>query len=85
MNHVLIQYKPFFYRQSIKRLIHQMAVHKGDLRGSDKVRIPNVLNKEYNFLLISNLPYLFLIPKGSYLVVNVVSTCNNNKIRLVKD
>ena len=49
-----------------------MAVHKGDLGGSDKVRITNVLNKEYNFLLISNLPYLFLIPKGNYLVVNGV-------------
>ena len=49
-----------------------MTVHKGDLGRSDKVRITNVLNKEYSFLLISNLPYLFLIPKGSYLVVNGV-------------
>ena len=72
MNHAIIQYKGFFYRQSIKRVIHQMAVHKGDLGGSDKVRTTNVLNKEYNFLLISNLPYLFLIPKGNYLVVNGV-------------
>ena len=47
----IIQYKPFFYSQSIKRLIYQMAVHKGDLGGSDKVMIPNVLNKEYNFFL----------------------------------
>ena len=72
MNHAIIHYKGFFYRQSIKRVIHQVTVHKGDLGGSDKVRIPNVLNKEYNFLLISNLPCLFLIPKGSYLVVNGV-------------
>ena len=72
MNHAIIQYKGFFYRQSIKRVIHQMAVRKGDLGGSDKVRITNVLNKEYKFLLISNLPYLFLIPKGNYLVVNGV-------------
>ena len=72
MNHAIIQYKGFFYRQSIKRVIHQMAVRKGDLGGSDKVRITNVLYKEYNFLLISNLPYLFLIPKGNYLVVNGV-------------
>ena len=84
MNHAIIQYKPFFYRQLIKRLIHQMTVHKGDLGRSDRVRITNVLNKEYSFLLISNLPYLFLIPKGSYLVVKRC-TCNNNKIRLVKD
>ena len=72
MNHAIIHYKGFFYRQSIKRLIHQMAVRKGDLGGSDKVRITNVLNKEYNFLLNTNLPYLFLIPKGNYLVVNGV-------------
>ena len=72
MNHAIIQYKGFFYRQSIKRVIHQMAVYKGDRGGSDKARITNVLNKEYNFLLISNLPYLFLIPKGNYLVVNGV-------------
>ena len=72
MNHAIIQYKGFFYRQSIKRFIHQVTVHKGDLGGSDEVRITNVLNKEYNFLLISNLPYLFLIPKGNYLVVNGV-------------
>ena len=72
MNHAIIQYKGFFYRQSIKRVIHQMAVRKGDLGGSDKVRITNVLYKEYNFLLISNLPYLFLIPKGNYLVVTGV-------------
>ena len=72
MNHAIIQYKGFFYRQSIKRVIHQMAVRKGDLGGSDKVRITNVLNEKYNFLLISNLPYLFLIPKGNYLVVNGV-------------
>ena len=72
MNHAIIQYKGFFYRQSIKRVIHQMAVRKGDLGGSDKVRITNVFNKEYNFLLNTNLPYLFLIPKGNYLVVNGV-------------
>ena len=83
MNHVLIQYKPFFYRQSIKRLIHQMTVHKGDLRGFDKVRITNFLNKEFVFSTLLSLKFLqlptyfqltlsFLLPKGSYLVVNVV-------------
>ena len=80
MNHVLIQYKPFFYRQSIKRLIHQ--VHKGDLRGSDKVMITNFLNKEVVFSTLSlkllqlptyfQLTLSFSVPKGSYLVVNVV-------------
>ena len=82
MNHVLIQYKPFFYRQSIKRLIHQMTVQKADLRGSDKVRITNFLNKEFVFSTLSlkllqlptyfQLTLSFLLPKGSYLVVNVV-------------
>ena len=41
VNHAIIQYKRFFYRQSIKSFIHQMAVHKGDLGGSNKVRITN--------------------------------------------
>ena len=84
MNHAIIQYKGFFYRQSIKRVIHQMAVRKGDLGGSDKVRITNVLNKEYNFLLISNLPYLFFDSKRE-LLSRQRCTCNNNKIRFVKD
>ena len=73
MNHAIIQCKRFFYRQSIKSFIHQMAVHKGDLGGSNKVRITN-----FYFTLS------FLIPKGSYLVVNGF-TCNNNNIRIVKD
>ena len=59
-----------------------MTVHKVDLRGSDKVRITNFLNKEFVFTTLSlkllqlptyfQLTLSFLVPKETYLVVNVV-------------